>query len=162
MGPEIASLISSGGPPLERGAGVQVGHNLEAGPPFVLFPKPSLKAQDGLMVANHRHKLSGADSWLECRRSAVEPRESCSVWLSRCPEYASCRVPTAVEKFRISCMCECDSDFAQLSSSEHKMKIDVLIEKSKKFSFFPPLHHLVCLQKNLMISTGKKKKGKCV
>lgn len=45
MGPETASLIRSGGPPLERGAGVRVGHNLEAGPPFVLFPKPSLKAQ---------------------------------------------------------------------------------------------------------------------
>ena len=87
------------------------------------------------MVVNHRHKLSGADSWLECRRSAVEPGESCSVWLSRCPEYASCRVPAAVEKFRISCMCECDSDFAQLSSSEHKMKIDVLIEKSKILFF---------------------------
>lgn len=112
------------------------------------------------MVANHRHKLSGADSWLECSRSAVEPGESCSVWLSRCPEFASRWVPTAVEKLRISCMCECDADFAQLSSGEHKMKIDVLIEKSKKFSLFPPLHHLVGLQKNLMISTEKK--GKCV
>ena len=45
MGPETASLIRSGGPPLECGAGVRVGHNLEAGPPFVLFPKSSLKAQ---------------------------------------------------------------------------------------------------------------------
>lgn len=109
------------------------------------------------MVANHRRKLSGADSWLECRRSAVEPRESCSVWLSRCPEYASHWVPAAVEKLRISCMCECDSDFAQLLSSEHKMKIDVLIE-NQKYSFFPPLPHLVGLQKNLMISTEKKRK----
>ena len=45
MGPETASLIRSGGPHLECGAGVHMEHNLEAGPPFVLFPKPSLKAQ---------------------------------------------------------------------------------------------------------------------
>lgn len=63
-------------------------------------------------------------------------------------------VTAGAEKVRISCMCQCDSDCAKLSSSEYKMEIDVSIENQK--ILFPHLHHLVGFQKNNNFNREKK------